>query len=388
MISRLPIISSCALPADILAALVTKGRQAEEECARLIREELGRKYVFLTGSGICAFSLILKALSAGNGRREVVLPAYTAGSLAVAVISSGLRPVLCDISLDDLAIDGASLPSAISENTLAVTAVHPFGLGQRMAGLRAAAGGAVIIEDCAQAMGSLIEGREAGKAGEVSFFSFNRGKNLPFPAGGCIVTDRADIARLLEGETAVLGRPGSTLAQVFRALAFASASNRFFYGAAYPLVRRFKEKSPPAAIAGLRMDPFCAALGARLLPRRQEYFSARSRNGLFLIERLRMCGGVRLPVVPPGDRPVFNRLPVMFEDAGGLRRVERKLWGAGIESSRMYLKPLHHMFGLGYGSGAFPNACYLAEHLLTLPVHPGCTTEDLERMVEVVRRWA
>ena len=125
----------------------------------------------------------------------MILPAYTAGSLIVAVKKAGLIPVLCDISLDDFNADRSSVRAAIADNTLAVVMVHMFGIPVGyIEDLKAAMPNHVfLIEDCCQAMGSRIKDKPVGFFGDIGFFSFNRGKNLSANNGGCIITRNSSL---------------------------------------------------------------------------------------------------------------------------------------------------------------------------------------------------
>ncbi|MDO8969930.1 MAG: DegT/DnrJ/EryC1/StrS family aminotransferase, partial [Saprospiraceae bacterium] len=100
---------------------------------------------------------------------------------------------------------------------------------------------------------------------------------------------------------------------------------------------------------------------------------------------LKQAPQIMVPQISSDTCPAFNRLPVVFRDIKKRDRVEKKLWQAGIETSRMYLKPLHHMFDLGYTWGNFPNAVYLAGHLLTLPTHPLLRKADVGAMISIIR---
>jgi dTDP-4-amino-4,6-dideoxygalactose transaminase len=120
--------------------------------------------------------------------------------------------------------------------------------------------------------------------------------------------------------------------------------------------------------------------------RKLEAFSIkRFENGMKLIAGLKNSDGIILPKVQKNSRPAFNRLPILFKDLNKKKEAARRLWQAGVETSLMYCKPLHHMFDLGYDRGDFPNAVYLAEHLLTLPVHPSVEEKDLFTMIDIIR---
>lgn len=386
MIAKLPIIGSAVSVRDIAAALFPVGKvEARREFIGFMAELSGSRRVYLTDSGITAFYLILKGLQELSGATEVILPAYTAGSLVTAVTQAGLKPVLCDVSLNDFNMDTGQLVSLVSSSTLAITCVHMFGIGMAgIAQIKERFPKVFVIEDCAQALGTTIAGGRAGTFGDISFFSFNRGKNVPLLRGGCIAAHTETTARVIERQTRSLVVPRFGLAPAGNALAFTIATQPPVYGALYPVIRHFKETRPPAQIVPRGMGDFDVKLGMRVIARTGRLFCARYEAGMFLLNGLRGIRGLQLPVARPADRCVFNRLPVLFKDPAMVSVMEKCLWNAGIESSRMYLRPLHQMFDLGYAQQDFANARALAAGLLTLPCHPGAAGR-LEEMIEVMR---
>ena len=108
---------------------------------------------------------------------------------------------------------------------------------------------------------------------------------------------------------------------------------------------------------------------------------------MFYLKRLNGLGGLICPAVDNASRPVFNRFPVVFADSSRRNLVKQKLWDAGVESSNLYQKPLHRIFDLGYKADAFPNADFLADGLLTLPVYPGLAKRYLEVIPEVIKKY-
>lgn len=389
MLKKLPIIRSCAGYRDILSAMSHIGR---ESAINIFGEALisyfGSRHIFLTNSGISSFYIILEVLKELSEKKEIILPAYTAGSLVVAARKAGLKPILCDISLEDLNLDEDFLFSALSDNTLAVVGVHMFGINMKgIASLKAKMPrGVFLIEDCAQSMGSRTSDRESGSFGDVSFFSFNRGKNLPLYGGGCIVTSNDEIAEGIENKVNTLAKRGvfCELADLIKILAFNLTGNPIIYGLGFSLVSRFKETAPPKNIVVNKIGGLQAALGCELAERMESFFSARYHNGMALIAALKGSRHVMLPQIPEGTRYAFNRLPVIFKDIKFRALAAEKLWVSGVETSRMYLKPLHHMFDMGYAPTDFPNAVYLAERLLTLPAHPYVTGVDIRNIADAI----
>lgn len=391
MIRKLPIIGSEAKIDDIFHAFRSSGdKQALADFRNMLSVISGGRSIYTVNSGIAAFYITLKALSKLSGAKEVILPAYTAGSLVVAVRKAGLVPVLCDISPKNFNMDLDAAVRSVSDRTLAVVAVHMFGMVIKgIDGLRSALPDKVyLVEDCCQAMGSIISGSPVGKYGDVSFFSFNRGKNLPLCAGGFISTEDHSIAKSIEPETADLEAKSAAgeLAELFKVLAVTAATNPFIYGAGYGLVSRFKESTPPRDFTVGQMSDFQSALGIRLLKRLEEFSAKRYNNGTYLIDRLKGEDGLICPEIAASSRPAFSRMPIVFRDLEKRSLAEHQMASKGIETSRMYLRPLHYMFDLGYDRAAFPNANYVAERLLTLPVHPGVRKRDLDRMVDAIKK--
>jgi dTDP-4-amino-4,6-dideoxygalactose transaminase len=390
MIKKLPIICPKISARDIILSLkLACKKSVSADFTAVLADYFGAQNVYLTNSGIAAFYLILQALKKISNKKEVVLPAYTAGSLVIAIRRAGLVPVLCDISLEDFNLDSESLYRVVSPNTLAVVAVYMFGVAiEEIIKIKENLPKDIfLLEDCCQAMGALILDKPVGSFGDTSFFSFKRGKNFPVFGGGCIASYNPDITKELEYLFSRLKQPGvfSGLARFIQALEYQIGTNPYVYGLCFPLISRFKETVPPSDFPVKKINYFEAGLGVTLMKNADALFLSRYRNGITLLEGLRDLSGIVVPKISLKTRPVFNRIPILCEDVAVLERIQRKLWRKGVDSSRMYLKPLHHKFDLGYNDKNFPNAVYLAEHLLTLPVYPSLKEKDLERIIDTIR---
>jgi perosamine synthetase len=178
-------------------------RESLDRFTETTAEHMKRRHVLLANSGTTAYFIILKALQRLSKKREVILPAYTAPSLILPIKKAGLVPRLCDIDLKTFNMDLRALPAVVTNDTLAVTIVHMFGLPQWFESASQEHGlskSTFIIEDLASAQGSTVYGRTVGSFGDVSFVSFNRGKNFATLSGGAIATDREDISRLASEE--------------------------------------------------------------------------------------------------------------------------------------------------------------------------------------------
>jgi perosamine synthetase len=388
----LAIINSPVTMSEYFRSLAhTHEKDVNRKFSSALCQLTGTQYVYLVSSGTAAFYIILEALKRKSKRKEVVLPAYTAGSLVVAVRKAGLIPVLCDISPDDFNLNLDALQNAVSRDTLAVVCAHMFGIGiKNIDRIREkVASDIFVIEDCAQAMGSKVKEKHLGSFSDVSFWSFNRGKNVPAYGGGCFATHDLSLVGLLdEAYRRLVKEPAPILAFKipFMFLLFSLAVRPYCYAMVYPFIASFRDTSPPADVAVEKNTLFQASIGSLILNKLEELSSKRRLNGMFLINELMKSDEIIVPKLSIDSKPAFNRLPVLIKNAAKKNKVKAALMKSGIEASEMYQKPLHWMFDLGYTRVDFPNANFVAEHLLTLPVHPAVSRRDLCKMAEVLRK--
>ncbi len=363
---------------------------ARERFSSLISSHTGLDHVHLTSSGAAGFFVILKTISRLSSRTEVVLPAYTASSLVTGIRQAGLKPVLCDISLDDFNALYDDMIHRCDRSTLCAVPVHMFGIPwSRVLELRQSLPPDIfVVEDACQAFGAKVHGVSVGSAGDAGFFSFSRGKNLPTWTGGCIVTASEKFSFSLKKEADLWLRPVSpagALGSFLKTLGLFFVFNPHGYALTHPLVSFLKEVSAPSVIPLKRYTPFQASFGVSLLQTARDAFEKRRQNGLFILEALKGSDRFIIPKIEPNLTPVFNRLPVLIRDASLVDKMIAALARRGIEASRFYFKPLHHLFDLGYHPQEFPNAVYFAERLVTLPVHPLLEPRDLDVMIETMR---
>jgi len=375
---------------DILNGLLAKG--AREGFARTIANQTQRKHCLLTNSGTAAYFLILKALQRLSGKREVILPAYTAPSLILPIRKAGLIARLCDIDLKTFNMDLEALPFVLSDDTLAITIVHMFGLPQWVGpspqGKRLYKD-VFLIEDFASAQGSALGGRTAGSFGDVSFTSFNRGKNFATLAGGAIATDREDIYRLVaeQGERylqelALMARMGIA----FKAIAISLAVRPWFYTIFRSLIAPFKYHGIHHSFAIHAYTRFQAGMGASAFKRARFIFERRFQNGLYLHRALAGVAGITIPATPDGSIPAFNQFPLLIDDPQKRDRVCHALVKSGIEATTLYPQPIHREYDLGYDlrNDPFPNATYLSQRLILIPTHPFVTERHLKRAADTI----
>lgn len=157
---------------------------------------LGLKHCVGVNSGTDALVLALKALGIGAGD-EVITVSHTAVATVAAIELAGATPVLADIDPLSRCIDPTCIPALISEKTKAILPVHLYGQPADMHAIMQIARehGLLVIEDCAQAHGALIDGKKVGTFGDVACFSFYPTKNLgAIGDGGAVATNSDEVA--------------------------------------------------------------------------------------------------------------------------------------------------------------------------------------------------
>lgn len=385
-------IPSAGVPVEAIdlvrGLLAAKTDPFRGELARLV----GARHAGLAGSGSAAFYLTLKALAARSGRREVILPAYTAPVVVLPVQKAGLRPVVADVSLDTFNIDAESVRSRMTPNTLAVMPAHMFGIPCDMTSVRDAAEGteAAVIEDAASALGAAIDGRMAGTLGDAGFYSFHRGKQISSVTGGAWVTNDDALAAEIEREAEKLRRPSAIerAAMFAKLAAFALAVRPWFYSACHPLLARFKDTEPHEDFLLTAYTAVQAGVARSLLGKLDGIIAARNERANRAREMLSGIESITLPDVPLGAEPAFNHCPLLLPDAKTRDRAIAAALDAKIECTTLYGRTIYHAYGLGPdecgGSDDCPRAEELARRLLLIPCHPLAPMGRIEQAAEII----
>jgi dTDP-4-amino-4,6-dideoxygalactose transaminase len=321
----------------------------EEEFAQYT----GRGFCVGLGNGTDALEFALRAAGIGAGHR-VVVPANTFVASAEAVFRAGAVPVLVDVDDEHLLLD----PDALEEVAGAVDAVlpvHLFGQMAPMARIRDIADrhGLIVVEDAAQAQGATHQGVPIGGWGTAAGTSFYPGKNLgAYGDAGGVVTDDAEVARGVR----MLANHGSEVKYQHPVLGFNS-----------------------------RLDTLQAVVLRAKLARLDAWNDERRAAARFYGELLADVPQVRLPSVAPGNEHVWHLYVVRVARRDAvLAQLNAEGIGAGIH----YPVPVHHTGAFAdseYKPGDFRVTERAAEEILSLPIFPGITPAQQERVADVLR---
>jgi len=160
-----------------------------------LSKRINRKYGIACSSGTAALDLAIAALKIGNGD-EVIMPTFTIISCATAIIKSGAKPILVDADPNTWNIDVNAIEDAITSKTVAIMAVHIYGLPVDMDPIIAIANkyGLYVIEDAAELIGATYKDKPCGSFGHISTFSFYPNKHITTGEGGMIFTNDLEIS--------------------------------------------------------------------------------------------------------------------------------------------------------------------------------------------------
>jgi dTDP-4-amino-4,6-dideoxygalactose transaminase len=298
-------------------------------------------------NGTDALLLAYKAAGVGPGD-EVIVPANTFLATAEAVVHAGGTPVIVDCLPDTANIDPAGVEAAVTSRTKAVVPVHLFGQPADMDAINTIADkhGLAVIEDACQAHGATYRGRPAGSLGQSAAFSFYPGKNLgALGDGGAVTTNDAAMADSVR----ILRNHGD------------------------------KSKSEHVVVGHCcRLDNLQAAFLNIKLKHLPDWTRARRAAAKRYDQLLAGVEGVTPMVERPDVEAVYHLYVVQLDDRDGVRA---KLDAAGIGTGVHYPMPLHLQPAwayLGYKEGQFPVSERLAKHILSLPMFPEITGEQVD----------
>ncbi|MBD8870485.1 DegT/DnrJ/EryC1/StrS family aminotransferase [Nocardioides donggukensis] len=303
-------------------------------------------------NGTDAVELALRAAEVGRGD-EVIVPANTFVATAEAVVRTGADLVLADCD-DDGLIDVSRVADRLTNRTRAVVGVDLYGQVAPFDLLAEAVGDRVVlVEDAAQAQGATRHGRPAGSFGLAAGTSFYPGKNLGAAGdAGAVTTDDPVVADRV------------------RALRNHGGVNRYEH----------------RVVGGnSRLDSIQAVFLSLKLPHLKEWNEQRDRAAESYRTLLSSVPGVRTPRTAPGNTHVWHLYVVRVPDRD---RVLAALNAAGIGAGIHYPMPVHLLPAfahLGHGPGSFPVAERLAEEIMSLPLFPGITGGQVERVVDELR---
>ncbi|WP_232688878.1 DegT/DnrJ/EryC1/StrS family aminotransferase [Halobacterium zhouii] len=309
-----------------------------------------------TSNGTTALHAMLRAAGVGPGDRVVTTP-FTFVATANAVRHVGAEPLFVDVDPETYNIDPYATEDLIRRldgSVDAILAVHLFGLPANMGALREVADtyDCTLLADACQAHGAEYDGRRVGTHADAACFSFYPTKNMTTGEGGMVTTDDEGIAARTRSFIDH-GRTGSGTYD------HADVGHNF------------------------RMTSVAAAIGRAQLEQLPGFVEDRRANAAFLTDLLRESA-VTTPHEPRGSSHVYNQYTVRSDDRDGLRE---HLEEADVDTAVYYPTPVHQQPAYSEVAADVPVAERLADEVVSLPVHPGLSGDDLERVANAVTEY-
>lgn len=312
-------------------------------------------YAAGVNNGTSALHCAMMALGIGAGD-EVIVPANTYIATAWGVTYTGATPVFVDCTPDTWELDPAKIEEKITDKTKAVIGVHLYGQPFEFSKVKEIADRhhLYVIEDCAQAHGAEYEGRQVGSLGDLGCFSFYPGKNLyAFGEGGSVTCYKKEY---FDAITTIKNQ---------------GCQVRYYHDV---VGYNYRLEGIQGAVLSVSLQ---------YLP---QWTRRRREIGRRYLRQI-VNPLLTMQTHPENTSPVFHLFVIMVEDPHHFITYMEEL---GMECNQHYPVPCHLQKayeGLGYQPGDCPNAEYLADHCVTLPLFPEMTEEEATMVIEACNAY-
>lgn len=327
-----------------------------EEFEKSFAQLYGVDHCIAVGNGTDSIYVIMKMLGIGAGD-EVITVANSWISSSETITQTGARVVFVDIDPVYYTIDEDQLESKITSKTKAILPVHLQGQMCDMDKIMSIAQkhNLHVIEDCAQSHFSEYKGKRAGTIGIAGSFSFYPGKNLgAYGDAGCIITNDAELAKRCK----MFARHGA-----------------------------LKKHQHEMEGINSRLDGLQASILSAKLPYILEWTEKRRLNAAKYSSALKDVGGVVLPVEREDTKHTYHLYVIRSKQRDELQRF---LQEKGVETAVHYPTALPNMVCyqyLGHTKDDFPVASKYQDEILSLPMYPELTTEQIEYVTQCIMEF-
>lgn len=340
---------------DAVVAVLQSGQLAQgsvvHDFEQAFMDYVGVNHAIATSNGTTALHVALLAHGIGEGD-EVITSPFTFIASANSILYTGARPVFVDIEPDTFNMNAELLGAAITPRTKAIMPVHLYGNPADMKRITEIARehNLAVIEDCAQAHGATAYGQKVGSFG-TGCFSFYPTKNMTSGEGGMVTTNDPEVA----DTSTLLREHGARVRYQHEMLAY-----------------------------NFRMTNIHAAIGLAQMHKVEGWTTARRANATRLNQLLE--GVVQTPAVRDWAEHVYHQYTIRIP--GGRGDAQQKMADLGVGVGVHYPIPVHMqpMYKeLGYND-SLPESEKAAAEVISLPVHPSLTEQDLVTIANAVQK--
>jgi len=346
---------------DSVLSVLRSGRlvsgPAVESFEEAVAEYLDVKNVVAVNSGTAALHLSLLSLDIKPGQ-EVITTPFSFAATANTIIQSRGTPVFVDIDPETFNIDPQQIEKAVTSKSVAIEPVHVFGQPAEMKHICEIAEkhNLRLVEDAAEAIGAEYHKTKIGNTGEFACFSTYATKNLHTGEGGFITTNDDEAAASLR----ILLNQGQESKYLHVKLGY-----------------------------NYRMTEIAAVIGKAQIKKLDSLIQRRIENAIRLTSKIRDLPALTPQRVLPNVKHVYYQYTVALdeEEAGKTREeLQRSLAAAGIETDVHWPIPIHlqpwYQETFGYRPGMFLHTERLARTVISLPIHPALTEEQIDYVSE------
>lgn len=348
---------------DVLkSGMIAQGPKTAE-LEEMFSKLSGTKHAIAFSNGTTAIHSAVVALGIEEGDEVITVP-FTFVATANPVLMERGKVIFVDISEEDFNIDPNKVEEKVTKKTKAIIPVDLFGQVYKYKEIKKIAEkyNLKILEDACQAIGATQDRQVAGSFGNVGAFSLYATKNIATGEGGMLTTDDDEIAERVK-RYRHHGQDQST---------------RYEY---LELGHNY------------RMTDLAAAIGVEQMKKIDRIVTTRVRNAKLYDEGLSKIKGIIIPKVNKGNTHVYHQYTIRVTEEYGKSREDLMAFlkeneiGCGV----YYPKPLHlheHFRKMGYKEGDFPVSEKLSKEVLSLPVNPFVTEEDVEKVVSKIKEFS
>ncbi len=362
------------LDENALTSAAKNGGKRVRDFEVLLKDFLKVKHVIAVNSGTSALHAAMLATENIKHGDEVLLPSFSFVATANAVIAAGARPIFVDINKRDYTIDICDLERKISHKSRAIIPVHLYGHPSDMDEIAELASkhSLDIIEDACQSLGSEYKKRQTGSFGIMGCFSLYASKVLTSGEGGAIATNSDEIAEKLK---------------MIRNHGMVEGYDTAIFG----LNMRLPEIS--AAIAKVQMKKIRRMLASRR--KNAELLTRLLLPLIFDIDNMqykRASSTLELRIPEETKEKQFNwyLYTISFGMDGLRNNIRDNMQRDKIGVTVYYNPPIHktpyYEKSSGFTNSHLTNTDWACEHVLSFPVHPMVTEEDIQFIVDSLKK--
>jgi perosamine synthetase len=343
------------------------GPNVEEFEAKLAKY-VGVKHAVTFNSGGSALHAIMISLGIASGD-EVIVPSFTFIATANAPLYTGARPVFAEVEGETYGLDPEDVERKVTKRTRAIMPIHYGGLGCKIREIKRIAKkhSLILIEDAAESLGALVQGRMVGAFGDVSIFSFCAPKVISTGEGGAAVTNSDDLCKKLKLVRSYGRKEGANY--------FSSTEDFDYVGLGY----------------NFRMSNILATLGLSQLSKIQKVIKMRRGNAKYLTGKISHIKGIVTPEAPEDYFHVYQMYTIRVVAGVNVRNALKTYLNSKGIAARVYFPPVHmysfYRTQFARKEGDLPVTEKISGEVLTLPMYPELTKVQMDYIASAIENF-